>query len=418
MVDPKQIDPDELNAQESEQVDPPEILLTPNPTKEKVKPLEGIPTLDIPSQNLDPKQTEEIKETPPGDIKEQLSTLGISPKSNPAKPANKTAYLLIGLLLLLVSIPAGVFLVKQRQEIRKEAGTAGPCFYPPQVYQPAPYEYHLEDTHSPGNIDWVTFGIKDECTNVETLTNLFGPLDNLGNNVYITQSGPYQYGFTFNRIMHIDGYDDAEIQAGIPALTEEQLHQIHLQGQDQQSIQDCDKNGRQVVFDLDNKIAKPNGWTAWETGYYQFDLTPKFQCDGTLHQNSEGAGFIRVVAIEGPTPTPTPTSTPTGTLTPTPTPTSTLTPTPTGTPTPTPTPTGTPTPTPTGTLTPTPTPTPTGTPAPTPTPTSGPTSTPVSGPTSTPTPEVQLPEAGFALPTFQGIATGLLLLIIGALLIL
>jgi len=143
--------------------------------------------------------------------------------------------------------------------------------------------------------------------------------------VYITRPNqPYQYGFTFNRIMHIDGYDDAQIQSGHPALTEQQLHDLHMAGKDSQSIRHCDKNGRQAVFDLTGedaygKVAKPNGWTAWETGYYQFDLTPKFRCEGgALHQGSLGAGFIRVV--EAVTPTPTPTATPTPTSTPTPTP--------------------------------------------------------------------------------------------------
>ena len=121
-----------------------------------------------------------------------------------------------------------------------------------------------------------------------------------------------------------------------------------------------------------------------------------------------------------PTPTPTPTKTPT------PTPTGTATPTPTGTVTPTPT--GTATPTPTGTLTPTPTPTPTGeTPTPTtvaqatPTPTLPPGVTPT--PTTalaqaTPTPVVELPTAGFVWPTFGAIIGGLLLIAVSLVFIL
>jgi len=116
-----------------------------------------------------------------------------------------------------------------------------------------------------------------------------------------------------------------------------------------------------------------------------------------------------------PTPTPTrgttPTPTPTGKVTPTPTPTSTLTPTPTPTGTVTPTPTGTITPTPTGTVTPTPTgtitPTPTGTVTPTPTGTITPTPITV----AQATPSAELPEAGFALPTFGAIIGGILLIV-------
>lgn len=151
-----------------------------------------------------------------------------------------------------------------------------------------------------------------------------------------------------------------------------------------------------------------------------------------------------------PTPTPTGTATPTPTKTPTPTPTKTPTPTPTGTvtPTPTPTPTGTATPTPTGTLTPTPTPTPTITvscnescssdsqcsgglicsssycrhkdcvnevdcscPGPTATPT-----TVVAQ--ATPTPGVELPQAGFAWPTFGAAVGGILLIAVSLLFLL
>ena len=102
------------------------------------------------------------------------------------------------------------------------------------------------------------------------------------------------------------------------------------------------------------------------------------------------------------------------------------TPTPTGTVTPTPT--GTATPTPTGTLTPTPTPTPTGeTPTPTtvaqatPTPTLPPGVTPT--PTTalaqaTPTPVVELPTAGFVWPTFGAIIGGLLLIAVSLVFIL
>lgn len=206
------------------------------------------------------------------------------------------------------------------------AGTGSECFEPPQLYRPAPYEYQLGDTYSPGSGDWVVYRIKSPCANPQRLSEIFGPLDRLfDKEVYITRPNqPYQYGFTFNRIMHIDGYDDAQIQSGHPALTEQQLHDLHMAGKDSQSIRHCDKNGRQVVFDLTGedsygKVAKPNGWTAWETGYYQFDLTPKFRCEGgALHQGSLGAGFIRVV--EAVTPTPTPTATPTPTSTPTPTP--------------------------------------------------------------------------------------------------
>ena len=291
----------------------------------------------------------------------------------PKKKIDKKT-IITGLIIafLLIAVPLTLVVVKQRQEIRKKAGTGSECFDPPRVYRPAPYPYQLNATSSPDDDDWVLYPIKDTCANVERLTQLFGPLDQIPSlpNVYIIRpSQPYQYGFTFNRIMHIDGYDDQQILQGFPELDEATLDTLHQQNKDTQSIQDCDKNGRQVVFDLsgsdpNGKVAKPNGWTAWESGYYQFDLTPKFQCEGSaLHQGSLGAGFIRVTG-QVPTSTPTPTiPVTTGTPIPTTTPAITSTPTPTGRPTPTPTiPLNTPTPTITGAPTATATPTPTNVP--------------------------------------------------------
>jgi hypothetical protein len=92
------------------------------------------------------------------------------------------------------------------------------------------------------------------------------------------------------------------------------------------------------------------------------------------------------------------------------------------TPTPTPTPTATPTPGPTATPTPTSTPAPTATPTPVPTATPTPlaqvtpTPTPVVVAEATPTPVVELPEAGFTLPTIGVIAGGVLFIIIALLL--
>ena len=149
-------------------------------------------------------------------------------------------------------------------------------------------------------------------------------------------------------------------------------------------------------------------------------------CGGTIPiesatGNVRGWGLYKT-GIDCPAPPPpppaaTPTPTPTPTITPTPTPTKTPTPTPTGTatPTPTPTPTGTTTPTPTGTATPTPTGTATPTPTSTPTPT-GETPTPTVVAQATPAP--QLPEAGFAWPTFGAIIGGLLLIAVSLVFIL
>jgi len=256
----------------------------------------SIPKENYPKLSSQPEIKEEIT---------SLDSLGI-----PSSGKKKTKMLIFfgALFFLLFSLGIGVYVVRmKREEIRTRAGTGSECFLPPQVYKPAPYAYHLGDTHSPGSIDWVVYPIKPECANVEKLAEIFGPLDKVfpDKEVYITRPNQsFQYGFTFNRITHIDGYSDTEIQSGYPELTEQDLHDLHYQGKDVQSIEDCDKNARQVIFDLTGenpygKVAKPNGWTAWETGYYQFDLTPKFRCEGgALHQGSLGAGFIRVIKEE------------------------------------------------------------------------------------------------------------------------
>ena len=52
---------------------------------------------------------------------------------------NKTVFLIVGLMLVLISIGATVFLVQQRQEIRKEAKEAGVgCSYNFCLYAPSP----------------------------------------------------------------------------------------------------------------------------------------------------------------------------------------------------------------------------------------------------------------------------------------
>ncbi len=169
----------------------------------------------------------------------------------------------------------------------------------------------------------------------------------------------------------------------------------------------------------------------------------------------------RICSVTPPTATPTPPSTPPPTvtppptITPTPTVTSTPTPTPSTTPTPTPTPTVTSTPTPTVTPTPTPTETPTPTVTPTPTPKAdcnegcsedsqcdgdlicssgycrhkdcvdetdctcpGPTGTPTPVAQTTSTPGVELPQAGFTLPTFGAAIGGILLIAVSLLFLL
>jgi hypothetical protein len=67
----------------------------------------------------------EAQTTSPPEIKEEITSLGLpSPLRKPKKI--KIALGILGLFFILTSIPAAVFLVKQRQEIRKEAAMGGP----------------------------------------------------------------------------------------------------------------------------------------------------------------------------------------------------------------------------------------------------------------------------------------------------
>lgn len=244
------------------------------------------------------------EESSPPNLKEEIVSLDSVLPQTPKNNQKKLFFIGGGLFLLLISLISAIYLVRTKKEVRIKAGTGSECFEPPLLYRPAPYKYHVGDTSSPGSEDWVVYPIKETCANKEKLEEIFGPLDKVFSDkeVYVTRPNQqFQYGFTFNRIMHIEGYDDSQVQEGLIEFTEQQLHDLHYQGRDTQSIRDCDKNGKQVVFDLTGenplgKVAKPIGWTAWEPGYYQFDLTPKFRCEGgALHQSSLGAGFIRVV---------------------------------------------------------------------------------------------------------------------------
>lgn len=76
---------------------------------------------------------------------------------NSSQLSIKKVLTLFILFILVFSTPIAVYLAMQRQETRKEAGTGSECFDPPEVYRPAPYQYQLGDTHSPNNIDWVTY---------------------------------------------------------------------------------------------------------------------------------------------------------------------------------------------------------------------------------------------------------------------
>ncbi len=71
------------------------------------------------------KGEEKIATPEQEEVKKELSELGISPPGR----SNKTRVLLatLGVLLLIITLPAAIYLVRQRQEIRKQAYVGQPC---------------------------------------------------------------------------------------------------------------------------------------------------------------------------------------------------------------------------------------------------------------------------------------------------
>ncbi len=261
---------------------------------------------------------DELKISPQTDISNTNQTNPSAPKSW----VNKSKILLLGFVVMLVLSSTAFATFSQGFKLPIAdilfgdiPGSGSECFDNPTHYMPSPYKYTEGDTKSPNdNDDWILWPIKDGCANPQRLSEIFGPLlkiidnndGNDSNDVYITKplsEGGF-YGFTFNHITAIQGYDTARLMQGdYDDLTEQKLNDLHYQGKDSQSIEDCNRNAVQMVFDLTGrdetgrKVAKPNaaGWSA-KTGYWQLDITPKYKCDGAyLHQQSLGAAFIRVV---------------------------------------------------------------------------------------------------------------------------
>lgn len=256
----------------------------------------------------------------------------------------KKYYPVLSIVFLLLSLVGGIFLVKQRQEVRRQAAGVGPHGY---WFSP---DDGGKTSSSSGHRAWGHYG----C---ESPDRFCGPVENQPfYRLLVRCSNPNDR----NSCGHAR---DREVAKENTTLT------INSEG-----LGDFDWN-----------------YSIQECGRYQFDICPgTYPADGTVCRDPVfGYQFIRDADCATETPTPTITPSPT-TPPPTNTPTSTITPTgtqpPTQTPTQTPTATKTPTTTPTGTFPPTETPTRTPTLTQTPSPTSSPTNSP--SPTNTQTPTV------------------------------
>jgi len=137
---------------------------TPNIPASDQPPIEEQPTKQPkqPDKPTFPPKQEEAPSLPKKDVKAKLSSLGVKP-SEPKKPPKKGKIILaaLSLLLILASIPAAVYLVQQRQEIRKEAaiGKQDHCT-----------DASCEITVGPGNLSFVTSGHGTRNTSTPTIS--------------------------------------------------------------------------------------------------------------------------------------------------------------------------------------------------------------------------------------------------------
>ncbi|MBI2028982.1 hypothetical protein HYT02_01055 [Candidatus Gottesmanbacteria bacterium] len=313
----------------------------------------------------------------------------------------KSIIAIILLILLLISIPVAVFLVQQRQELRKKAIEAG--------------DGQLVCDAGPNPYDSNSIVITNKTTQT---------INNLVSNVFRCTYSP-------GRV--VEGFYSCETQTECDKKAQDgNTHcQVGVWDQDASvidfSLNPGDPPRTMSVTVEPCQIVQIDAYN--NTVHENDDPTECYniQSQGTnpppparwpggiafgIKQNPQGYDVATGQCPQPTaTPSPTPTNTPIPTLTgtPTPTPTGTLTPTPTRTPTPTGTLTPSPTPTKTPTPTPTKTPTPTNSPTPTRTPTPIPTSTPVILAGSTPTPTTPPPVSGSTLPTILTAIGGLIL---------
>jgi hypothetical protein len=343
------------------------------------------------------------------------------------KLSKQTIFTLLGLLVIVGSIPVAVLLVKQRQEIRKEAAITNDnaCTAIQGICTEGSCQYGAKRTGlcaggtnrtccAPNCGQWcASRGLSGSSPICQCHDK--GPEFTQDGKVYTRTQGPVKTwdcsSCTGYRLKGTVYTPPTATSAPPPSSTTSPTGST------------ATGSGKYPV------------WGLWQTGKDCSVGTPTPTKAATPTVTPTPTPTVTPTSTVTPTPTATATPTPTPTATPTPTPTATPTPTPTATPTPTPTatPTVTPTPTPTVTPTSTVTPTPTATVTPTPTPTVTPTSTVTPTPTATvtptpttatdlaqvtPTPVAELPTAGFVWPTFGVIFGGVAFILIASLLFL
>lgn len=243
------------------------------------------------------------------------------------------------ILLILVSIPLTVYLVKQRQEIRKKAAPATTL-----ALSPANVTRNVGETFS---LDLVV----NTAENAISAAELYVIFDSNKLEGQSIMAG------SFLPVVLVNG----NISGGLASIT--------LGSQPNEP-----KQGTGILATIAFKALALTEGTSTEVQFAANTQVAGIGEQGNVLTGTTPAS-ITILAAE---PTPTPTPTPGPTVTPTPTPPPGTTPTP----------------------TPTPTPGPTATPTPSPTPTSGVGGQTTPTPTPTPISKTELPEAGIISPTF------------------
>ncbi len=367
---------------------------------------------------------------------------------NKLKFSKSTIFTLLGILVIVASIPMAVILVNQRQEIRKEAAQSCGSWCASKVGH-ADYPWCICNADRSPKSGYTEAGrtTTSDCTRscVAYREKSSPPPSQPTATPTPKSSGPSCGSWCASRVGHADypwcicnadrspksGYTEAGRTTTSDCTRSCVAYKQSTSAPTPTpSGQNCGGWCASKVGHADYPWCICNADRSPASGYTEAGRTTTSDCTRSCvayssTQDAAGAAGHPVWGLyqtgktcsvtSTPTPTPTrgttPTPTPTRGTTPTPTPTGTVTPTPTLTITPTPTPTSTVTPTPTATVTPTGTitPTPTGTITPTPTGTITPTPTPTT--IAAATPSAELPEAGFTLPTFGAIIGGILLII-------
>lgn len=311
--------------------------------------------------------------------------------------------LIVSTLLILISIPIALVLVRQRQEIRKKAIEGGDgqlvCDSGPDPYNSTSITVTNKTAARVDNIRSLVWRCKYE-------QNPDGSS--------IVRKGYFFCDSNCDRSVtpdcRVGVWDQSATQDNV-SLNPGQSITFTM------AVNNCEI----AQIDAENKFEHPNDdpTECYNVASQYTNPPPPARWPGGISfgiaENSTGYNVqTGQCPVPTNTPVPTATNTPTGTLAPTPT--GTLQPTQT----PSSTPTGTRTPTPTNTPTRTPTPTPTRTPTPTPsrTPTPRPSNTPVptTPPGASPIPTTPQPVSGNVNPTVITIVGGGILLLLGLLL--